>query len=459
MDEWTAVGGTWEIADGVIRNNSAERGAKLLAGSSDWRNYSLNADIRFDGGGADMGVIIRSNDEKEGVDTYNGYFVGLRNLDGTIVIGRSDYGWLEARPLPIPGGVHPSVWYRLRVTAYECNIAASVQNLTTFQTAWIAFEERSCVETGRIGLRSLNPGGTWRNISVTEAGRNDYLELQRHAAFVERPEVPAGPPWWTPWHVGMLFAAALALALLAQLVYFRTQRWKTYTIMQERERLAQEIHDTMAQSFAGIGYQIQGIRSSLVRGDRQDTGYIVDQLSVAYQLVRRCHTEASETIAMLGSPSLGIQHNLLEKLAETAHKIAGSGINTITEVHGTPVPLNLRTADALLHIGEEAIANAVSHSDPTELTLTLRYENGSVELVVEDNGKGFDYRPKTAGFGILGMQKRARDVAGSLEIVSAPESGTQVRVKARLQQKKLREWIFTKTNTGFWSIPTDRTRR
>jgi signal transduction histidine kinase len=459
MDEWTAVGGTWEIAGGVIRNNSAERGAKLLAGSSDWRNYTLNADIRFDGGGADMGVIIRSNDEEEGVDTYNGYFVGLRNLDGTIVIGRSDYGWLEARPLPIPGGVHPSVWYRLRVTTYECNIAASVQNLTTFQTAWIAFEERSCVETGRIGLRSLNPGGTWRNISVTEAGRNDYLELQRHAAVVERPEVPAGPPWWTPWHVGMLFAAALALALLAQLVYFRTQRWKTYTIMQERERLAQEIHDTMAQSFAGIGYQIQGIRSSLVRGDRQDTGYIVDQLSVAYQLVRRCHTEASETIAMLGSSSAGIQHKLLEKLAETAHKIAGSGINTTTEVHGTPVPLNLRTADALLHIGEEAIANAVSHSDPTELTLTLSYENGSVELVVEDNGNGFDYRPKTAGFGILGMQKRARDVAGSLEIVSAPESGTQVRVKVRLQQKKLREWIFTKTNTVFWSIPTDRTRR
>jgi signal transduction histidine kinase len=345
------------------------------------------------------------------------------------------------------------------VTAYECNIAASVQNLTTFQTAWIAFEERSCVETGRIGLRSLNPGGTWRNISVTEAGRNDYLELQRHAAFVERPEVPAGPPWWTPWHVGMLFAAALALALLAQLVYFRTQRWKTYTIMQERERLAHEIHDTMAQSFAGIGYQIQGIRSSLVRGDLQDTGYIVDQLSVAYQLVRRCHTEASETIAMLGSSSPGIQHKLLEKLAETAHKIARSGINTITKVHGTPIPLNLRTADALLHIGEEAIANAVSHSDPTELTLTLSYENGSVELVVEDNGTGFDYRQKTAGFGILGMQKRARDVAGSLEIVSAPESGTQVRVKARLQQKKLREWIFTKTNTGFWSIPTDRTRR
>jgi len=159
MDEWKAVGGMWQVDNGVIRDNSTERGAKLLTGSGDWRNYTLNADIRFDGEGADMGVIIRSNDEKEGVDTYNGYFVGLRNLDGTIVIGRSDYGWMEARPLTIPGGVHPSVWYRLRVTAYECNIAASVQNLATSQTAWIAFEERSCVETGRIGLRSMNPGG------------------------------------------------------------------------------------------------------------------------------------------------------------------------------------------------------------------------------------------------------------------------------------------------------------
>jgi signal transduction histidine kinase len=459
MDEWTAVGGRWEIADGVIRNNSPERGAKLLTGSKDWRNYTLNADVRFDGGGADMGVILRANDEREGVDTYNGYFVGLRNLDGTIVIGRSNYGWTEARPLAIPGGVHPSVWYRLRVTAYECNIAASVQNLTTFQTAWIAFEERSCAETGRIGLRSLNPGGTWRNIRVTGAGWNDYLELQKHAAFVERPEVPAGPPWWTPWHVGMLFAGALALALLVQLIYFRTQRWKTYTIMQERERLAHEIHDTMAQSFAGVGYQIQGLRSSLIRGDRRDMTYIVDQLSVAYQLIRRCHTEASETISMLGSPSPGIQHNLLEKLVETAHKIAGSGIKTISEIHGSPVPLSLRTADALLHIGEAAIANAVSHADPTILTLTLSYEGGSVELMVKDNGNGFEYGTKTAGFGILGMQKRARDVTGTLDIVSAPKSGTMVRVQVSFQQKKLRKRILTKMNTGFRSIAAHRYTR
>jgi signal transduction histidine kinase len=448
MDEWKAVGGAWEVDNGVIRDNSTERGAKLLTGSSGWKNYTLNADIRFDGAGADMGVIVRANDEKEGVDTYNGYFVGLRNLDGTIVIGRSNYGWMEARPLPIPGGVHPSVWYRLRVTVYECNIAASVQNLTTFQTAWIAFEERSCVETGRIGLRSMSSGVMWRNISVMPAGRNDYLELQQHAAFVERPEVPVGPPWWTPWHVGMIFAGVLALALMAQLAYFRIQRWKTYTVMQERERLAHAIHDTMAQSFAGIGYQIQGIKRSVVRSEQQDSRHIADQLNVVYQLIRRCHTEASETIAMLGSSPSSIHQNLLEALADTARKIAGGKIEIITELHGTFVLLNLRLADALLHIGQEAIANAVSHADPTVLTIIISYQDSGVELVVKDNGQGFEYLPQSAGFGISSMQKRARDVGATLEILSTPGNGTQVRVIAARRQDTLRNRLFAKLKDG-----------
>lgn len=124
-------------------------------------------------------------------------------------------------------------------------------------------------------------------------------------------------------------------------------------------------------------------------------------------------------------------------------------------MHGSSTPLNLRTADALLHIGEEAIANAVIHSDPTLLTIILSYKDSTVELAIEDNGKGFDYSPKTTGFGILGMQKRARDVAGTLEILSTRESGTKVCVKATLQQKNLRKRILAKIKTGFQRIPTD----
>ena len=63
MSEWKAYGGSWEMANGVVRSDSYERGAKLLSGSRNWGNYTLNVDMRFEGVAADMGVIIRANDE------------------------------------------------------------------------------------------------------------------------------------------------------------------------------------------------------------------------------------------------------------------------------------------------------------------------------------------------------------------------------------------------------------
>jgi signal transduction histidine kinase len=441
--DWTAYGGSWQVMDGAVQSNSFERGAKFVAGSYPWADYTMTSDMWFEGPAADMGVVIRSNDEAEGVDAYRGYFVGIRSLDGTLVMGRANYSWTEVLPVSIPGGVHPFNWYRLRVSAYGCDVAASVINLTTQQTASIAFKEHFCIKSGRFGIRTLNANARWRNIRVEPATSADLQKLEQQAGFIQHPVVANGPPWWTPWHVGMLFAGVLVMALLTQLSYFRIQNWKVQTITRERERLAHDIHDTMAQGFAGVGYQIQGIRSSIVRGDRLDARHIADQLSVAYQLVRSCHEEASRTIAMLGSASPRIQQNLLGALAETADKTAGDKIKTIAELRGNPTPLNLRLADALLHIGQEAIANALGHGNPTVLKITLIYQDGSVELVVEDDGSGFDYSPESAGFGILGMQKRARNVGSVLNIASASTRGTTVRVKASLQQVGLRQRAFT----------------
>lgn len=443
-DEWTPIGGDWHFADNVVYDNSFARGAKLLTGSHAWNNLKFNADIQFKGDNADMGVMVRTNDEQQGTDTYNGYYIGLRTLDGTMVVGRSNFGWTEAQPVTIPGGVHSSTWYRLQVVAVGCNIAASVQNLSTGQTAWIAFQESFCVHSGRIGLRSLNRDGAWRNVSVAPAGWSDYMALARHAASVEHLEVTPGPPWWTPWHAGLLFGGILALALFTQLTYFRIRQWKADTIARERERLAHDIHDTMAQSFAGIGYQIQGIRHSIVCGDRVDSTDIAEQLGVAYQLVRKCHEEASRTIAMLGSRLTEQQPNLLQALTETAHKIASDQIRTVAECHGSPAPLSLRLSDALLQIGREAIVNAVGHSEPRVLRIVLRYEANSVELLVEDDGKGFHYTPDAARFGIYGMQKVARDVGGTLQILSEPGNGTRVRVTARLHRESLLKRMFTR---------------
>jgi len=449
--EWQAFGGNWLFHDNLVESrHSDDRGAKLLAGSPGWENYTLTADLRFDSERGDTGVVLRSRDEQNGVDTYNGYYVGLRMDGGALIIGRSNYGWVEARPVPLAGGFRRLEWYRLRVTAYKCNIAAMVQNLATSQTAWVAFEERKCAKTGRIGLRSVDVDGAWRNIRIAPASMNDYFVMQHHTDSVERPVVLTGPPWWTPWHIGEIFVGTLAVALLLQLSYYRFQQWKTGTIMQERQRLAHDIHDTMAQNFAGLGYHIQGIRSGLIRGGLNEPQQIAEQLSVAYQLIRRCHAEASETISILGSGFFAAQEELSEILSDAAYKIASHGIVVHRQVTGTAQSLNLRIMDALQHIGREAIANAVTHSSLNQLTISVHYQPRRVELLIQDDGIGFEYGPETQGFGISGMQKRTQNVRGTLRIASSPGTGTQVHVVVALHPERWHEVLLLKLER-FWA--------
>jgi signal transduction histidine kinase len=440
-NQWTRFGGSWVISDGAVRSNSYERGAKLIAGSGLWRNYTVTADLLFRGPAADMGVVIRTNEESRGVDAYNGYFVGLRSLDGTLVMGRASYSWLEVLPVDIPGGVRPFTWYRLRVTAYGCNIGASATNLSTRQSAWIAFQEHFCIASGRFGLRTLNANAEWRNVRVEPATWNDYLDLERHAGLVQHPIVK-GPPWWTLWHVGLLFSGIMAASLLIQLGYFRFQSWKTEMINQERERLAHEIHDTMAQGFAGIGYQIQGIRTGIVRATTVDTGRVAEQLNTAYQLVRSCHEEASRTIAILGQPSPSIKNNLPAELTAIARKTAPGDVKIVTDIRGEATPLDLRVADALLHIGREAIVNALSHGNPATLRISLTYTDTSVELAVGDDGCGFERGITKDGFGIQGMHKRARGIGSALQIRTAPGQGTEVRLTINLQSIGMRDRLL-----------------
>ena len=94
-DEWKALGGTWELIDGSMRNDSDERGAKLLTGSPLWSDYAIDADVMLLGLGGDAGLILRSSNEEQGVNAYTGYYAGLRSIDNALVLGRADHGWLE----------------------------------------------------------------------------------------------------------------------------------------------------------------------------------------------------------------------------------------------------------------------------------------------------------------------------------------------------------------------------
>ena len=118
---WNAFGGTWEVVNGSMRNDSDERGAKLLTGSAHWQNYSVEADVMLLGLGGDAGLIVRSSNEEQGVDSYDGYYAGLRTIDNSLALGRAGYGWMEVKfPLKPQGlPVQASRWYHMKLLAYD----------------------------------------------------------------------------------------------------------------------------------------------------------------------------------------------------------------------------------------------------------------------------------------------------------------------------------------------------
>ena len=105
-------------------------------------------------------------------------------------------------------------------------------------------------------------------------------------------------------------------------------------------------------------------------------------------------------------------------------------VETYGEDDGRLVPLHVK--DTLFRIGQEAIANSIRHADPDTIRIRLHQQRASVNLLVEDDGHGFIADGEHAGFGLLGMYKRAESISATLVIRSAPGSGTRVEVKAAI---------------------------
>ena len=189
-DEWRALGGTWELVNGTMRNESDERGAKLLTGSPYWRDYSIEADVYLLGNSGDAGLIIRSSNEEEGVNSYTGYYAGIRTLDSALVLGRAEHGWMEVnRPIRSAAGIRPFQWYHLKLLAYQCEIVTEMTTPMPVAHYSLGINERDCVQSGRVGLRSYSAGGIWRNVVVRPATHQDLAEMLKSSEG-QRDSVP-----------------------------------------------------------------------------------------------------------------------------------------------------------------------------------------------------------------------------------------------------------------------------
>ena len=165
--EWTAYGGNWKVEDGSMVNESNERGAKLVAGSPYWTNYTIQADVALRSAG-DAGIIARVSDPEQGVDAYKGIYVGLRIRDQKLVIGAADHGWGEVTSRPLSSSIMSNTWYHLQVRLESCKVDAIVTQEDSSEMGRAATTIDSCPLRGRIGLRSYDSGGMWKHVRVTK---------------------------------------------------------------------------------------------------------------------------------------------------------------------------------------------------------------------------------------------------------------------------------------------------
>jgi signal transduction histidine kinase len=213
------------------------------------------------------------------------------------------------------------------------------------------------------------------------------------------------------------------------------QRQKRAAITGERERLAHELHDTLAQTFAGLAFQLHGIRNRLRLRETAQFDTLEQQLDVASDFVRRTHQEASLSIDMLRSQSPEIG-NLAAALERSASELTAPGVVTIRVVgNSSSYEMPLRITDALFHIAREALVNAARHAAADNIDITISFERSRLSLEVADNGVGFVRDPDCQRFGLKGIEHRAAAIHAVVQIDTKIGRGTSIKVSAPIARR------------------------
>lgn len=234
---------------------------------------------------------------------------------------------------------------------------------------------------------------------------------------------------WT-WRRGLypLIAAAAGTAAWGA---HRLRAWQLKAcfdaVLAERNRIAREIHDTLAQDLLGACLQVEGALGSLGTSP-PDT---LHHLERARELIHESLASARRSVWDLRDPTLAA-NDLGGALASFAEKVTEDSETRLElQFSGQPRTLPQKLAEHLLRIGQEAITNAVRHAGAKRILVALDFKDDRVILRVKDDGRGFT--PGESGddlsFGLIGMGERAEQLAARIEIHGEQGKGTDVEVE------------------------------
>ena len=219
-------------------------------------------------------------------------------------------------------------------------------------------------------------------------------------------------------------AGLLALALEHQRL---DQQASALAVVEERNRLARDIHDTLAQSLTGIIINLESLKPYATGRSRADA----EVLGETEVLARGALEEARRSV--LGLHPTPLQHQSLRDAlaAELTGLARRGGLATQFYVQGTERALLPDVATALFRVAQEALQNIYKHAAARHVILGLGFEAEAVVLTIEDDGIGFapavPAPDATGGFGLVSMAARARSLGGEFRLTSHPGHGTAVR--------------------------------
>ncbi|MFN8420075.1 MAG: GAF domain-containing sensor histidine kinase [Anaerolineae bacterium] len=207
--------------------------------------------------------------------------------------------------------------------------------------------------------------------------------------------------------------------------------------LEERNRLAREIHDTLAQGLAATSMQLETAEVLLESGG--DSEKLRRAVERALQLTRQNLEEARRSVLDLRAEPLEGK-TLAEALSTLAQEVTeNAGLRLRYASEGNVHSIPLRIEIGLYRIAQEALTNVVRHARASKVTIKLKAENDTVALIIEDDGQGFDPDQVSAGrFGLIGINERARLLGGSANLCSEPGEGTALEVNIPLEDEPIR---------------------
>ena len=284
---------------------------------------------------------------------------------------------------------------------------------------WVSAENR------RTAYYSTLPPGDYRFLVMASNRDGVWTGAPTTLAFSIRPPFYQTPPFYAA-----CLAGALGLVFAVHRLRLRQIHARLTTVIDERTRIARELHDTLAQGLAGLGLQIDaalGIlpqEPALLRVRRQ--------LEQGLSMVRASLAEVRRSIWVLRAQTARDASGLASSLSESlAQLTTDAGIGLSVEVSGEPGPVAPDLERSLLRIAHEAVTNAVRHAGAHTIAIGLHFDRDHLRLRVRDDGRGFDpeaspLKVRSDHFGLVGISERARSLGGELRLESRPGQGTEI---------------------------------